>query len=100
MSLFRLFRVLCCYLLYQGFKRLDRLALRIVLKDALRLGACFGDPNRSWDFRFEHVEVFPVALSYHLKMQETVRVPDMLFYHCHARACRIRYSLNHSLSGC
>lgn len=63
MSLFRLFRVLCCYLLYQGFKRLDRPALWIILKYALSVSACFGNSDRSWDFRFEHVEVSPVALT-------------------------------------
>lgn len=61
MSLFRLFRVLCCYLLYQGFKRLYRLAFRIILINALSISACFGDPNRSGDFRTEYIQIFPIA---------------------------------------
>ena len=37
--------------------------LRIILKYALSVSACFGNSDRSWDFRFEHVEVSPVALT-------------------------------------
>lgn len=40
------------------FKHLHRLALRIVLEDTLPIGACFGDSDRPWDFRLEHLLIF------------------------------------------